>query len=698
MCRWILGFVLLGMSMDSEIFASSVPAPEDFIHLEDSADKETRAFIELQNARTNDALITDERYVGIRTRWLKILQSPDRLIHPNLSKDGYVYNFWTDERNLRGLWRRARYESYLTESPEWEVLLDIDQLNKVEGADWVFSGARRIHTRYGQRAFVSLSAGGRDAAQTREYDYGSRSFVQDGFFVPDSETNLAWLDSNSVLVAHTVGDHQKTKSQYPRRVYLWNRGEALERAELLFEISEEHLSAGFIVDDEEGVVKRIILVDTIDFFTQEYFLLKGREKVRIPIPGSAEIAAVLKGRAIIKLQEDWKGDGFDFKRGSLVSLNLDDLSERPQSVYQSAPDSAVEDVFVTKNYLFIHILRNVSGRILRGEFEAGGGVKLTELDLPLFMSVSAWEAVEGSDDIFLHLEGFVEPARIFRLGVGGSKFLVKEAPKRMDLSQTRVEQFFARSKDGTSVPYFVVGPKDADPRPTLLYGYGGFRVSLTPTYRGGSWVGQELLARGLRYVIANIRGGGEFGPAWHEAALKTNRQKAYDDFIAVAEDLVRRRLTEPSRLAIMGGSNGGLLVSAVAVQRPDLLGAVVSEVPLIDMLRYPLTKKGASWMAEYGDPKDPVEGAALRAYSPLHNIPPSEVKMPPILLTTASNEDRVDPAHARKMAARLLALGHRDTYLYENTVGGHGGSADAEQKAQIDARVCVFLLKSLGVK
>jgi prolyl oligopeptidase len=673
------------------------PPPEDpYLALEDIDAPASLAFAEEQNRRSTAELEADPRFAPLEKRLRAILDSKDQI--PWLTKRGrYYYNFWRDERNPRGLWRRVpSLDGYRAGEPKWEIVLDLDELARKEKENWVWSGARCLYPRY-ERCLLMLSRGGGDAVVVREFDTAAVRFVDGGFALAEAKSHVAWKDRDTVFVGTDFGPGTLTDSGYPRVSREWKRGTPLAAARPVYECQAKDMTCWTYRDWDHGKPRDFVL-RRVDFYTKELSLVRGGRLVPIPVPASAE-AGVWDGQALVQLRDDWEIDGRTWPKGSLLATPLDALLGGKRSLvalYVPGPDRSLVDVAQLKDALVLTELKDVrSGATLwthrggrwRQEPFAGPGTGT--------FSVSAVEE-NDSDEYWLVATDFTLPTTLSIGGLHKEARRLRQSPAFFDAAGLAVEQHFAVSKDGTRIPYFEVRKKDAaldGSGPTLLTGYGGFEVPLEASYNAE--VGAAWLERGGVYVVANIRGGGEYGPAWHQAAVKENRQRAYDDFIAVAEDLVARKVTAPARLGIQGGSNGGLLMGVMLTQRPDLFGAVVCRVPLLDMKRYHKLLAGASWMAEYGDPDVPSEWAFISRYSPYQNVR-AETKYPRTFFVTSTRDDRVHPGHARKMVARMIAQGH-DVLYYENTEGGHGGSANNEQRARISAMVYTFLARQLGL-
>ncbi|MFJ6433129.1 prolyl oligopeptidase family protein [Streptomyces sp. NPDC091416] len=665
---------------------------DPYLWLEDIEGEAALAWVAERNAETEAALASGTGFASLKERLLEVLDAPDRI--PYVSRHGeFLYNFWRDAGHARGVWRRTTLERYRTDAPEWETLLDVDAIAAAEGTKWIWAGARVRHPDCG-RALVSLSRDGQDAVVVREFDLGTRTFVEDGFQVAEAKTRIGWIDADTVFVGTDFGPGSLTGSGYPRTVRRWRRGTPLEEAEPVFEGEPRDVAAGGWHDSTPGF-ERDFVVRSMDFHHSEMFLL-GREAslIRIDVPDDAD-AYAHREHLIVSLKSQWLGH----RAGSLLAFGFDSFlagDRTPEVLFTPDARTALAGHTWTRHHLILETMHDVSTRIEVLTPTPGAGWAREPLaDVPALSAVTVVDTdPDVSDEFFLDVSGFLQPSTLYHGKVGGETEILKQAPARFDTAGLGVEQCFALSQDGTQVPYFVIGPRDASPGPgpALLYGYGGFEVSLTPFY--GAVTGRAWLERGGTYVIANIRGGGEYGPGWHRAALGADRVRAFEDFAAVAADLVARGVTTPAMLGAAGGSNGGLLMGAMVTRYPDLFGAIVAQVPLLDMLRFHELLAGASWIAEYGDPDDRADRVHLRELSPYHRLSADRV-YPPLLLTTSTRDDRVHPGHARKAAARLRELGHR-VLLHENTGGGHAGAGDNEQSAHNNALVRTFLWRHLA--
>lgn len=695
--------------MNSEATAPSgspaATAPTDpFLWLEEVEGDDALAWVRERNAATAATLEATEEFAATEDEIRAVLDSDAKI--PGVSKVGDLfYNFWKDAAHPQGLWRRTTLESYRTPDPEWETVLDIDALGEAEGTSWVWHGAQVLRPDY-RKALVSLSPGGSDADVTREFDLVTKSFVDPsdgGFFRPEAKGDLSWINDNTVYVFTDFGEGSLTPSGYPRIVKRWTRGTPLESATPLYEGEADDMYISAFRSHTPGFVRDFV-ARSLAFYSSELFVLGGDDTLtKIDVPRSAEVG-VKREWLLIELRDDWTVGETTYAAGSLLAANFDAFlaGERTLTVL-FAPDAttSLAGATWTRGHLVINVLDDVKNRLHVLTPPAGGTgswprtpfVGAPEIGT---VEVSAVDS-DDSDDVWLVATDYLTPTTLSITTVGdeaAAATLLKSMPTFFDADGLTIDQHFATSDDGTRVPYFVVRRADLTldgSAPTLLYGYGGFEISLTPGYSGG--LGRAWLARGGVYVVANIRGGGEYGPRWHQLALKENRHRAYEDFSSVAKDLVARGITSPAHLGVQGGSNGGLLTGNMLTQYPELFGAVVIQVPLLDMKRYSHLLAGASWMAEYGDPDVPEQWEYIKTFSPYHLFDPSR-EYPPVLFTTSTKDDRVHPGHARKLAAAMLEAGKDVTY-YENIEGGHGGAANNSQAAHMQALAYRFLWERL---
>ncbi|MDY0021451.1 prolyl oligopeptidase family serine peptidase [Arenimonas caeni] len=685
------------LSATAPAFATEPAAMNEdpYLWLEDVEGEKALDWVRARNAVSTEKLGGDPRFEQVRADLLEILDSNARI--PYVGKmGGYYYNFWRDKLNPQGVWRRTTLEEYRKDEPKWEVLLDIDALGKAEGVNWVWAGADCLRPDY-DRCLIDLSRGGADATVTREFDVSDKAFVEGGFSRPEAKGQVNWIDIDTVYVSTDFGDGSMTDSGYPRIAKEWKRGTPLSEARTIFEGQASDISVGAYRDDTPGW-ERDFVYRGLTFYTNELYLRgEGDKLTKLDLPDGAQ-KGVFREWLSVELRQPWAVGGKEHPAGSLLAIRLDAFlagSRDFDVLFEPTENTSLASAGATRDYYFINVLEDVKNRIYVLTPGEDGWKKEPLVGAPQFgtVGISAVDADE-SNAYFMTVADYLTPTSLLMGEIGKQPEVLKQLPAFFDASPYRIEQHFATSKDGTRVPYFMVSRKDLQldgDNPTLLYGYGGFEVSLTPGYQAS--VGRAWLADGGVYVVANIRGGGEYGPRWHQAALKANRNKAYEDFAAVAEDLIARKVTQPKRLGIQGGSNGGLLMGNMTVMYPQLFGAVVCQVPLLDMKRYHLLLAGASWMAEYGDPDKPEEWEFLRKYSPYQNVA-RDVDYPPVLFTTSTRDDRVHPGHARKMMALMEAQGHDVTY-YENIEGGHGGAANNAQSATMGALAYTFLKQKL---
>lgn len=694
-------------------------ANDPYLWLEDVHGAKALQWVETENARSLAVLKSDPRYEVFHQQALTIVNATDRIPSPDLIGRA-VFNFWQDPANVRGLWRRTTPESYATTDPRWETVIDLDQLATAEGKNWIWHGANCPPPNY-RRCLVSLSDGGEDADIVREFDLQTKSFVPGGFVLPRSKGGADWLDDDTLILARDFGPGTMTASGYPFVVKTLKRGQSLDQAIEVFRGKREDVSASaFVLHDADGHVVTLITRAT-DFFHQETYWLTDKGVVRLATPEKVSLHGLLNGRLVFTPEEDWAFDGRTYKAGSIIAFSPEELAPPPTNqiapsgqahlIFEPGPRQSVEQVAVTANTIVASIYTNVRGKIIAYKDGGNSGWLGRVLPVEANASVSVASANEVSDDIYYGDNGFLTPTRILsadaatagtavddpegpRVRAGSAAVELKRLPARFDASGDVVDQYEATSSDGTKIPYFVVHPKAMKldgSNPTILYAYGGFQVSMLPGY--SSITGKLWLERGGVYVLANIRGGGEFGPAWHEAGLKTHRQLIYDDFAAVAKDLIARKITSPRRLGIQGGSNGGLLMGVMFNQHPELWRAVDIEVPLLDMLRFEKIGAGASWVGEYGSVDNPDERTFLQKISPYQNLK-AGVAYPEPFFVTATSDDRVTPVHARKMAAKMEAMG-LPFLFFENTDGGHSASANLQQTAERVALEFTYFARKL---
>ncbi|MEV1286942.1 prolyl oligopeptidase family serine peptidase [Micromonospora sp. NPDC049679] len=665
---------------------------DGWLWLEELDAADAAAWVRERNAETVAALASGDGFDRLTAELRQVLDADDRIPYVRWRGE-HLYNFWRDSAHPRGLWRRTTLDQYRRHEPEWEVLLDVDALAAEEGENWVWQGATVLRPEY-ERGLISMSRGGSDAAVVREFDLKRRAFVAEGFTLPEAKSRVCWIDVDHIYVGTDFGPGSLTSSGYPRIARKWRRGTPLSDAETIYEGRTDDVSV-YATHDATPGYERDFVGRRLDFFrSEDYFRNGAGELVRIAVPEDATWD-VHREWLLIRPRSAWSVDGVTYPAGALLVTRFDAFlaGERELTVlFEPDARTSLSSYAWTRNHLILVLLADVRTRLEVLTPHGTGWRRAPLPGVPEFDYTGILDTEpDRSDAYLLSSAGFLQPDSL-RLGeVGGAVETLKQEPSFFDPGGMTVRQFFAISADGTSVPYFVVGDPSSS-GPTLLTGYGGFEIPLTPHYSGVT--GRGWLARGGTYVVANIRGGGEYGPEWHRAALRERRPRAYEDFAAVATDLVRRGITEPERLGIEGGSNGGLLMGVMLTRYPSLFGAVVAQVPLFDMRRYHRLLAGASWMAEYGDPDRDDDWAYLREYSPYHQVRAGQ-PYPPVLLITSTRDDRVHPGHARKMAARLREHGH-DVSYYENVEGGHGAAADNEQRAFISALTFEFLWRRLA--
>ncbi|MGA7464904.1 prolyl oligopeptidase family serine peptidase [Mycobacterium sp.] len=664
-------------------------ANDPYVWLEDILGEQPLDWVRARNAPTVAQFAGDE-FERMRTAALEVLDTDARI--PYVRRRGeYLYNFWRDAANPRGLWRRTTLDSYRSDSPDWDVLIDVDELARADDENWVWAGANVIYPER-TRALVGLSRGGSDAAVLREFDMATREFVADGFTLPEAKSGYSWADPDTLLVGTDFGAGSLTESGYPRIIKRWRRGQPIEQAETVFEGAPSDVIVATGVDRTPGF-ERVLLRRAIDFFNDQVYELRGDELIRIDAPTDASLS-VHRQWLLIELRTDWLTGSESYTAGSLLAADYDEFlagTAQLRVVFKPDEHTSLNHYAWTRDRLVIVTLADVASRV--EVVTPGSWQRRAVTDVPANTNAVIAGADDDSDEIFLDSSGFDTPSRLLRGSVDGPLQQIKSAPAFFNADNITVTQYFAVSKDGTPIPYFVVSPGEAAaPGPTVLGGYGGFEVARTPGYDGV--LGRLWLARGGTYVLANIRGGGEYGPSWHTQAMRAGRHLVAEDFAAVATDLVDRRITTVAQLGAQGGSNGGLLMGIMLTKYPELFGALVCQVPLLDMRRFHLLLAGASWVAEYGNPDDPADWEFIVEYSPYQNIS-ADVEYPPVLITTSTRDDRVHPGHARKMTAALEAAGHRVWY-YENIEGGHAGAADNAQSAFKVALSFSFLWRMLA--
>lgn len=670
--------------------ASKQVSDDKYLWLEDIEGAKALTWVKAHNEKTVSEIKATNKISDLEKEIKEVILAKDRIPMPMLLGK-YIYNFWQDEVHVKGIWRRTTIESYRQSEPKWEILLDVDALGKKDNKEWVFKGASCLKPLFNP-CLVMLSNGGKDAYEVREFDTQKVEFVEKGFVLPEAKHRLAWRDENHLVIGSDFGKGSLTSSGYPRVLKLWTRGESLDKAPIIFEGQESDVQVYPWVTFEKG--KNLVHISrSLTFFTSENFVLnKDLKLVALPIPKDAEIQAYQNGVFFYKLRTDFKySEDLSFSEGSVLALRLNEekfnsgeltsnIFSKPELVVKPEAGESVQNIIATKSDLYLLSLKNVQSEVYKLDYKQTWQRK--KLNLPAAGTISVQSENELQDEFLINFENFLTPNSVL-LGTRTKTRVqfktLKSLPQRFNSENMAVDQFFATSKDGTKIPYFVFRPKDLlknGQNPTLMYGYGGFEISETPFYPtswGKSWVSRQGV-----FVLTNLRGGGEFGPKWHLDGIQEKKQNVFDDFIAIAEDLIARKITSPERLGIMGGSNGGLLVGATMVQRPELFKAVVCQVPLLDMLRYHKLLAGNSWVNEYGNPEDPKMREVILKYSPLQNVK-KDAKYPEAFFITSTKDDRVHPGHARKMAAKMEDFGHK-IYYYENTGGGHSADSNLNDR------------------
>ena len=664
---------------------------DSYLWLEELDSPDAVRWVAARNTETLAAVSAGDDFGRLRDAIREVFDAEDRIPFPGWRGDGFYYDFWTDAGHPRGVWRRTTAEQYRRDEPEWDVLLDVDALNAAEGENWTWSDVTVLRPGY-DRCLISLSRGGADAVVVREFDLRDRVFVADGFTLPEAKSSVSWIDADHIFVGTDFGPGSLTSSGYPRVAKRWRRGTPLAEAETVFEGETDDVLVRAHHDPAAGHERDLVSRMRDFYHVDQYLLAPAGELVRLEVPDDAR-CDVHREWLLIQLRSPWTVGTVTHPAGALLAARLDPyLAGRRDLTVLFEPDerTSLGSFAWTRDHLLLVTITDVRSRV---HVLSPGDQQWHREPLPgagEFDHTWIVDTDPDNDDAYLLAsEGFLSPTTLTLGAVGGQAAVLKRQPAFFDAGGHAVRQFFATSADGTRVPYFVAGP--AAGGPALLTGYGGFEIPMVPGYSGV--LGRGWLARGGTFVLANIRGGGEYGPAWHRAALRENRTRAYEDFAAVAADLAARGITTPDRLGIRGGSNGGLLMGVMLTRYPELFGAVVAQVPLLDMRRYTRLLAGKSWIAEYGDPDDDSDWAFLREYSPYHNVRPGR-PYPPILLITSTRDDRVHPGHARKMTALLREHGY-DVSYYENVEGGHGAAADNEQAATIAALGYDFLWRRL---
>ncbi len=688
--------------MDSpEINSENNSQPENnpeqsLLWLEEIEGEKALDWVKQQNSNTLKALTGDPLYKQYQQEALQILTASDRITYGTLRGD-FVYNFWRDKDHVRGLWRRSSLTQFRKQQHEWETLLDIDKLAKEESENWIYKGVDCLGPDYA-RCILELAPGGTDTAVYREYDLESKTFVKKGFEVPLAKTNLCWENRDQLLIATDWGEGSLNTSGYARILKRWKRGTPLSAAETLLETGPEETFV-YPINIEHNNGQTCFVLRGHDFYHFSFYLITDSGVLKqLPLPQKCSLSGLFQDQLLVELKQEWRG----FTAGSLISFSLTNFRKTGMindllPVFDPGLTGTISQVRYARDAVYLTCLEHVSSQIREFTFQEnkwnGNLIPWGGDDV---ISISSSD--KNSNHLLLSRDGFLQPSSLYYVNFQeGVEETVQSTPARFDTSGLKVEKSFAISKDGTDIPYFIVYQKDLKldhSTPVLQYGYGGFEISILPHY--SALMGKLWLEKGGAYVLANIRGGGEYGPRWHDAALFENRQRAYDDFFAVAEAVQSRGFSSPKHYGAMGRSNGGLLMGVALTQRPDLFNAIVCGVPLLDMKRFNKLLAGASWMAEYGNPDLPEQWSYLKKYSPLQNLKSGQ-DYPKVYFFTSTKDDRVHPGHARKMAARMEQMGY-EFYYYENIEGGHKGNANQEQEAMLSSLEYLYLMQQLSKK
>ncbi len=673
------------------------PASESvdpYLWLEDIHGEKSLEWVKARNGESEKVITAEPLYAKLKNRLADVFNDKDKIVYPVITGK-YVYNLWQDEKNERGLWRRMPKAGFIAGKTEWETVLDLDALSAKENKKWVFEGTSWLAPGY-EHCLITLSDGGKDESVIREFDAVSKTFVRNGFTLPESKGGAGWIDDNTLLISRNFGENSMTTSGYPRTARIWKRNTPLSDAKIIFQ--GDSTVAGvfpftFFRDDKHYA----FVYQWVSTFNTELYRLSGDSLKKVNYPSDADFSGFFRDRLIFALQSDWSEENKTFTAGSLVSIDADQAkpADKVQLVWQPDERSSFSSLAATRDFIIVNTMENVQNKLAVFRLKNNEWQK-EPIPVREFGSISLITSDDLADDYFFQYSNLISPSTLY-YGKGTEIKEVKQLKPYFRTKDLTVEQNEAKSADGTLIPYFIVHRKDMVPdgkNPALVYGYGGFNVSEQPYYsatRGIGW-----LEKGGVYVLANIRGGGEFGPGWHQAAMKENRQKAYDDFFAVTGDLIKRKITSPKYLGAFGWSNGGLLAGVALTERPDLFNAVVVGAPLLDMKRYSKLLAGASWIGEYGDPDNPDDWAYIKKYSPYQNVVKNK-HYPEAFFVTSISDDRVHPGHARKMAAKMLDMGHH-VFYHETLEGGHGAASTNEQQAEMWAMVYTYLNMKLNVE
>jgi len=681
--------IILFMTVTQKQYAQPLQEEDPYLWLEEIEGEKALDWVRGENKRSKEIFTKSAQYEPLKQKILNILNDDEKIAYPSITGE-YVYNLWRDANNERGLWRRMLFTDYIAGKTEWETVLDIDKLSEKEGKKWVYSGAAWLEPNY-KKCLLVLSDGGTDENVIREFNAETKTFIEDGFYFESSKGGANWIDENTVLVNRNFGEGSLTQSGYSRLVKVLKRGQSVAEAKQVFETDTTSVGAFASTFYSNDKLHQFIF-DAKSFYDGDSYYFMDGEFQKLNYPSDADFKNYHKGEIIIALQSDWEVNETVFKQGALVSFNIEQNLKgkvAPQLIYQPNDKSSIASVSQTKDYIVVNVLENVQNKLLKYQLTNGNWAKQNVEPLGLG-SIFLQSSSDKANHVFLTYSNFITPTTLYLYNTELNEFKVVDKQKEnFDATGLTINQYFAKSKDGTEIPYFIVHQQNMEfdgNNAVMIDAYGGFNVSLQPNY--SSITGAGWLEQGGGYVLANIRGGGEYGPTWHQSAKKENRQRAYDDAIAVAEDLIERKITSPKHLGIYGWSNGGLLTGVLFTQRPDLYNAVVVGAPLLDMKRFSKLLAGASWMAEYGDPDKPEDWAYIKQYSPYHNLK-EEAKYPEVFFVTSTKDDRVHPGHARKMAAKMKGMDY--PYLYHETIeGGHGAASTNEQVAAMWASIYTY--------
>ena len=684
------------LTLQTAALYSQEQAEEDpYLWLEEVESEKSLDWVKEQNKNSEQILTSNPLYKNLQKRYLEVYNDKDKIAYPNIVGD-YVYNLWQDEKYERGLWRRMLTKDYLKNNSNWETLIDLDALSEKEGKKWVYAGATFLEPA-NDICIVALSDGGTDQDELREFNVKSKKFVANGITFPSSKGGVSWINKNKVLVARDFGEGSMTTSGYPSQIKLMDRNGSMDEAKLIFKTDTTNLGA-FPASFYDNNKQYIFIYEAISFYESNLFFLVDNQLKQITYPKDAEFAGFYSGSLIVSLQSDWNINDTVYKKGTLLSMNLQDNLNgkvKVKTIYQPNDRSSFVSVSTSKDFIVVNSMENVQNKLYKYTLN-NDEWSAEKINAPEFGSIYLTSSNNQTNDYFFRFSNFITPTTLYH-STGTEIKPVKKLKNFFKTDNLEVKQFNATSKDGTKIPYFIVHQKDLQyngKNPTMIYAYGGFNASSQPNY--SSTIGIGWLEQGGVYVLANIRGGGEFGPSWHQAAMKEKRQNAYDDCYAVSEELIAKKITSAEHLGAFGWSNGGLMAGVVFTQRPDLYKAVVVGAPLLDMKRYSKLLAGASWMGEYGNPDIPEEWAYIKKYSPYHNVS-KDKEYPEVYFVTSTKDDRVHPGHARKMAAKMKDMGH--PYIYHETIeGGHGAASTNAQQAEMWSSIYTYFNMKLNNK